>query len=129
LWGCTEDGIEEVDRRGVEFFLPRLKEKLKVFGMVFRPREKNTEALLQLDITPRHRQELILKLTADDYYAGPQAETHDPERPEYYEFGIIVKKEQVYIKLSPGLPGKSVDCMSFHIAEWPMKLPLKPGKK
>jgi hypothetical protein len=114
-----------VDRRGVELFLQRLKEKLKIFGVVFRPREKNTAALLQLDMTPQQRLECICKLTVKDYYAGPKKDTHDPSRPDYYEFGITVKKEQVYIKLSPGLPGKMVDCMSFHIAEWPMNLPLK----
>jgi hypothetical protein len=66
-----------------------------------------------------------MNLKVEDYYSGPNKDAHDPGRPDYYEFGIQVKGKEVYIKLSPGMPGKRADCMSFHIAEFPISYPLK----
>ena len=89
----------------IELFLSLLKDKIKVFDVAFRPREKNIESLSELDITPSKRLEYLMNLKAEDYYSGPKKDT--------------------YIKISPGLPSKMVDCMSFHIAEFPMNYPLK----
>lgn len=112
-------------KQEVDFFLSQLKAKIKVFDVAFRPREKNLTDLASLDILPAKRIDFILNLTADDYYAGPKRDTHNPERPDYYEFGLDVKRNTVYIKISIGLKNKQVDCMSFHIAEFPMSFPLK----
>lgn len=109
----------------VEEFLTMLKEKIKIFDIAFRPREKNTVALAVLDILPVDRVRYIMALAAEDYYSGPNKDTFDPGRPDYYEFGIMVGKKEVYIKISAGLAGKRADCMSFHIAEHPISYPLK----
>jgi len=109
----------------VEEFLRNIKDKIKIFEIAFRPRDKNNSALAELDILPRDRIQYIMELTAENYYSGPSKDTYDPGKPDYYEFGIQIKNREVYIKLSLGLPNKRVDCMSFHLAEHPITYPLK----
>lgn len=109
----------------VDEFLRALKEKIKIFDIAFRPRDKNMATLAELDILPVDRIQYIMNLTAENYYSGPNNDTYDPQKPAYYEFGIQVKRREVYIKVSVGLPNKRVDCMSFHIAEYPVVYPLK----
>jgi hypothetical protein len=113
------------NKQEVEIFLKELKEKIRFFDIVFRPRDKNLQALADLDISAIKRLEYIVNLKAEDYYEGPKNDTYESSRPDYYEFGIQVKKIEVYIKISKGLSNKSVDCMSFHPAEFPMTYPLK----
>ena len=110
----------------IQAYLSQLKTKLGVFSIVFRNREKNLNALAELDIMPKQREDFLKDLTPEDYCSGPNPDRDDPDRPYYYEFGIVVNGAEVYIKLSLGLTNKPVDCISFHVAEWPMKYPLKP---
>lgn len=112
-------------KKEVDFFLSQLKAKIKVFDVVFRPRDKNLVDLAALDITPAKRIDYLMNLTAEDYYAGPKNDTHQPGRPDYYEFGLQINGSTVYLKISLGLTNKPVDCMSFHIAEFTMTFPLK----
>lgn len=114
-----------IDKKEVEQFLKEIKEKINFFDVVFRPRVKNLEDLATLDITPIKRKEYLMNLSTENYYSGPNKDTYDTTKPDYYEFGIQIKGKEVYIKISPGQFNKSVDCMSFHIAEHPMKYPLK----
>jgi len=112
-------------RNEVEIFLKELKGKIRFFEVAFRPRDKNLDALADLDIVPIKRVDYLLNLTPDHYYSGPKNDTYDTTRPVYYEFGMQIKGREVYIKISLGLPNKMADCMSFHIAEFPMNYPLK----
>lgn len=112
-------------KQEVELFLNQLKDKIKVFEVTFRPRGKNLDDLAELDITPVKRLDYLMNLKAEDYCGGPKKDTYDLTKPDYYEFGIQIKGKEVYIKISPGLSNKMVDCMSFHIAEFPMNYPLK----
>jgi hypothetical protein len=66
-------------------------------------------------------------LTHENYSSGPNKDTYDASKPDYFEFGLIIKGKEVYIKLSPGLENKPVDCMSFHVAEYKMNYPF--GRK
>jgi hypothetical protein len=113
----------------VEIFLNQLKDKIKVFEIAFRPRNKNIDCLLSLDITPKKRLEYLINLKPEDYYAGPKKDTYDSNKPDYFEFGLQIKGKDIYLKISLGLPNKMVDCMSFHIAEFPMNYPLKNENK
>lgn len=113
------------NRDKVEEFLHELKAKLLFINIVYRPRDKNTQALADLEITPQKRDEYIKNLTVEDYYTGPNQNKDEPSKPEYFEFGININGNEVYIKLSLNLPGKPIDCMSFHIAERPIKYPFK----
>lgn len=113
------------DKNEVEKFLNELKEKIRVFDIVFRPRDKQLEGLIEIGIMPDQRKELILNLKTENYCSGPNEDTFDPSKPNYYVFGIPMAHYEIYIKLSIGLPKKSVDCMSFHISDRKMKFPLK----
>lgn len=104
--------IEEIEK-----FLYDIREKMRFFDIVFRNREKNLRTLQILDLIPAERIEIIKALTYKNYYCGPKIDTEDPRMPDYFEFGVQIKGEPVYIKLNRGLPNKAVDCASFHIAE------------
>ena len=112
-------------RAEIEQFLKELKEKIRFFQIAFRPRDKNLQALADLDITAIKRLEYIMGLKTENYYAGPKKDTYNAALPDYYEFGIQVKGVEIYVKISNGLTDKPVDCMSFHPAEFPMTYPLK----
>ena len=60
----------------VEHFLSLFKEKVKIYDIVFRDdRGKNMQTLAELDITPRYRKDVILKLKPTDYSEGPVIDT------------------------------------------------------
>lgn len=109
----------------IESFLKQLKEKILVFDLAFRSREKNLQALADLDITPNERKEHILALNCQDYYSGPNKDTETPGAPNYYIFGKSINGTEVYIKLSIGRPGKMVDCISFHPTDFPLQYPFR----
>lgn len=112
-------------RTDVESYLRELRDKINFFDVAFRPRGKNLDSLVLLDITPTERLNYLQRLTADNYFSGPNADAYDPTCPDFYEFGIEIKGKEVYIKISLGRPNKRVDCMSFHIAERRIAYPLK----
>ncbi len=115
--------------REIEEFLIDFKQKLKVYNVFFKHRDKNLQTLLDLEITPKQREEFLLNLEPTDYSNGPIADAFDPESPPNYEFGITIKKKEVYIKINMGKPEKSVMCISFHIAEHKMVYPFKKGRE
>jgi len=117
-----------VTKGQVDAFLKEMREKIRFFDIAFRPRHKNLDSLAEIDIIPIERIEYLNKLTYENYKSGPNKDTHDSIKPDYYEFGIQINNIEVYIKISLGMPGKRVDCMSFHKAERPITYPLKERK-
>ena len=85
----------------VNTFLKEFKQKAKIYDPVFYPRGKNSDTLLALGITAHQRLDYLMNLTVENYYRGP-TEDIDPGRPAYYEFGIIINNQEIYIKLSLG---------------------------
>jgi hypothetical protein len=112
----------------VEAFLKNLREKIRFFDVAFRPRDKNLKFLANIDLIPIERIDYLKKLTYENYKSGPNKDTHEVERPDYWEFGIEIKGVEAYIKVSLGLKDKRVDCMSFHEAELSITYPLKERK-
>ena len=109
----------------VEDFLKRLKEKIKVFDIIFRDdRGKNLQTLATLEITPTYRKQVVLNIEPEDYSEGPIVDTLN-RMGEMWVFGKDVKGHEVYIKITFGKPNNSTICISFHIAEHPMKYPFK----
>lgn len=109
----------------VEDFLKRLKEKIKVFDIIFRDdRGKNLQTLATLEITPTYRKQVILNIETDDYSEGPIVDTLNM-MGEMWVFGKDVKGHEVYIKITLGYPNSSTICISFHIADHPMNYPFK----
>lgn len=112
-------------KEDVEIFLLNFKEKVKIYDIVFRDdRGKNMQALAELDITPRYRKDVILKLKTEDYSEGPIVDTLN-HLGEMWVFGKDVKGKNVYIKITMGLPNSSTICISFHIAEHRITHPYK----
>ena len=110
---------EEVQR-----FLNQMKEKIKVFGIIYRDdRGKNAQTLIDLEITPKYRDSVIINIEVEDYSEGPVIDTLN-QCGEMWVFGKDVKGQEVYIKITLG-KGSSALGISFHIAEHPMNYPFK----
>jgi hypothetical protein len=113
-----------VTKDEVQQFLNQFKEKIKVFGIIFRDdRGKNLQTLAELEITPKYRESVIVNLEVKDYSEGPIIDTLN-QCGEMWVFGKDVKGQEVYIKITLG-KGSSAICISFHIAEHPMNYPFK----
>ncbi|MBI9068462.1 MAG: toxin [Salinivirgaceae bacterium] len=109
----------------IEQFLKEFKQKLKVFRIIYSDnRRKNSQALLDLEISPAKRRAFIEKIEVKDYSQGP-LDDNLYGIASMWVFGKIVKSNEVYIKISMGQPNSEVICISFHISEHPMKYPFK----
>jgi hypothetical protein len=109
----------------VRVFLTEFHQKMKIWEIRIRDdRGKNTQALLDMELTPAQRIKIIEALIPDDYSEGPKTDTLNAGTPLWI-FGRIVKKVEIYIKVSMGPPGRQVICISFHASEYPMDFPLK----
>ena len=112
-------------RNEVERFLKDFKLKSGIFQLIFLDdRGKNAQALLNLEISPGKRIEIISKLEVEDYSEGPLEEKMRGMLPMWV-FGKKVKKQEVYIKISLGVENSNTICISFHPAEHPVNYPFK----
>ncbi|WP_372750822.1 toxin [Labilibaculum sp.] len=113
------------DKEEVEAFLKSFHEKMKIFDILFRnDRLKNSQSLLNLELTPIKRREIIEQLMCTDYIEGPNPDTLH-KGPDLWIFGKKIKKKDVYIKITMGFPNCSVICISFHVAEQTLKYVFK----
>jgi hypothetical protein len=109
----------------VELFLRDFKAKLGIYGILFRDeRGKNSKALAELEITSNYRIEVLKKLKLENYSEGPITERLY-NNADMWVFGALVKEKEIYIKISMGIPNSKTLCISFHLAEYPMKYPLR----
>lgn len=109
----------------VELFLNDFKAKMKIWDVLFRDdRGKNVQALVELELRPIDRKNILESLVAPDYSEGPLDEKLN-YGTEVWVFGKIIKNKEVYIKITMGMAGCSVICISFHIAKHTMNYPLK----
>ena len=112
-------------KQEVETYLKELKLKMEIFDILFHDdRGKNQQTLLDLEISPARRKEIIRSLKVEDYSQGPLEEKMHGILPMWV-FGKTVRKKEVYIKVSMGLENNNTVCISFHIADRPMNYPLK----
>lgn len=108
----------------VEQFLKQFKVKLKVFDVVYIGRNKNTQALLDMEWVPATRTKVLENLEAEDYCEGPLEETFHGSG-NMWVFGRIVSGTEIYIKVAMGQQNNSVICISFHEAEHSLDYPFK----
>jgi hypothetical protein len=114
-----------ISKEEVESYLKELKVKMNILGILFLDnRGKNQQSLHDLDISPNKRKEIIASLQTKDYSEGPLAEKMHGILPMWV-FGKEVNDREVYIKISMGIENNRAVCISFHIAEYPMKYPYK----
>lgn len=90
-------------------------------------REKNVNALIELGLSERKRDDIILALKPEDYCEGPMPDENAERGGEVWVFGTEVRGEQVYIKLKvTGTdPLRHAICISFHKAQHPMRYPFR----
>lgn len=113
------------DKSTVRSFLQKLKQIIKVWGIIFTNRPKNSiQNLADLSITAKMREEIILSLEVEDYSEGPLRETQQGGT-EMWVFGKIIKGQQIYIKVTISDVTNQAICISFHKAEYDMNFPLK----
>ncbi len=113
------------DKNEVELFLNDFRIKANTWGIIYRDdRGKNTQALLDLEIRPTDRTNIIKALSIEDFSEGPREETLYGGSPMWV-FGKTIKSTEVYIKITLGNPSNKIICISFHIAEYPMNYPFK----
>ena len=109
----------------VQHFLNQLKEKVKVFQIIYLDnRNKNAQTLLDLEINGKYRDSVIQNLKTEDYSEGPRKDDFN-QISDIWVFGKIVKGHEIYIKISLGRINSNIICISFHIAEKPMTYPFK----
>lgn len=110
----------------VEAFLEQFKVKMEIFGILFRnDRGKNIiQTLVDLNITELERLHIVRSIEIEDYSDGPIIDTLNLGT-DMWVFGKDVKNQEVYIKITMGIQGQRTICISFHIAEHPMKYPFK----
>lgn len=109
----------------VASFLKDFKEKMKFWDVLFRDdRGKNANALVELELRPIDRKTILEALDTKDYSEGPLTEKLYGGA-DMWVFGKTVKKKEVYIKITMGIWGSSVICISFHLAQQKMHYPLK----
>lgn len=109
----------------VASFLKNFKEKIKVWDILFRDdRGKNEQTLLELELRPIERKAILEELETKDFSDGPLTEKLY-RGADMWVFGKIVKKKEVYIKITMGAMGSSVICISFHKSQHKMNYPLK----
>lgn len=107
-------------------FLAGFHAKMKVFDILYLDdRGKNSQTLALLEISPMSRRKVLEDLGPEDYSQGPLAESDYGGGAEMWVFGKEVKRQEIYIKITMGFPGAAVICISFHVAEYPMKYPFK----
>jgi hypothetical protein len=109
----------------VENFLEGFKVKLEIWDLLFRrDREKNTQTLLDLELTIQNVKTILKELASENYVEGPLPDVLN-QITDMWVFGKEIKSKEIYIKISLGYPNSQVICISFHIAESPMNYPLK----
>ena len=106
-------------------FLQEFKVKMKIWDVLFRDeRGKNAQTLADLELRPIDRVKILEELKIKDYSEGPKEDTLYKMAPMWV-FGKVIKTKEVYIKISMGIAGSAVICISFHLAKHAMSYPLK----
>lgn len=117
--------MDIANRSSVEDFLVNFKVKMRIWELLFYSnRQKNSQTLADLEITVSDVKAILNGLTVENFSQGPLKDVVF-EEAEMWVFGQMVKQHEVYIKITLGPLGRSVVCISFHVAEYPMDYPFK----
>ena len=113
-------------QKKVQSFLLEFKKIASEKGIWLAPRPDSLETLRYLRFTKKNLKEIILNLSATDYYQGPQPD--HTEKGEVWVFGKDLDGIEVYIKLKI-VNEEMVKCLSFHIPVHPLSYPLRDMRK
>lgn len=109
----------------IQQFLNDFHLKMGIWGIVFRDdRGKNTQSLLDLEITKAERNRILTALKISDYSEGPNEDTLN-NAADMWVFGKTIKGKEIYIKITMGICNSQVICISFHVASHQMNYPCR----
>lgn len=112
-------------REEIKAYLQDFHIKMEIWGIFVRDdRGKNTQTVLDLEITKDFRNKVLKSLIVEDYSEGPLEETLNGGN-DMWVFGKTVKGKEIYIKIAMGMKESKVICISFHIAEYEISYPHK----
>lgn len=97
-------------KQEVESFLRQFYPKLEIFGIIFLDRDKNTEAIKMLGITPIARKEIVKSIAPNDYI---ETIIDNSSYGEMWVFGKDYNGEELYIKITLGKPNTNTICVSI----------------
>lgn len=110
----------------VKQFLDQLKVWLQYLNgyIIYKKKDKNEQFMVDMDWDKADKKkEWILNLEPDDYFEGPDP-NEKPDANPVWKFGKRIEGKLCYIKIYL-LSKPNVYCISFHLAEHDMYLPLK----
>lgn len=109
----------------IQKFLNDFHQKVEVFDIFFLDdREKNLKSIPELELAPGARKQVVQSLMVENYSEGPIKNLLN-KWGDLWVFGKDIKGQEVYIKIAYGVPNGRAICISFHLAEFPMKYPYK----
>ena len=117
---------DEELRRLILNFLKDFKELMGQGYYFVKEHHKNVQALRDLGITARIRDEIILSVAIEDYSSGPNPDEYHPGY--YWIFGKNIDAVEIYIKLkivTYNNGNERAVCYSFHSSEHPLNYPFR----
>jgi hypothetical protein len=121
------EGFSDAElRRQILNFLKDFKELMGQGQYFVKEHHKNVQALMDLGINARLRDEIILSVAMEDYSSGPNPDEYHPGY--YWIFGKYLDAIEIYIKLkivSFNNGNERAVCFSFHSSEHPLKYPFQ----
>lgn len=121
-----EEFSEELLRKQILIFLKEFKELMGQGAYFVKGHHKNINTLIELGITNRQRDEVILSVSMEDYSSGPIRDQYHPGH--YWVFGKKVELNEIYIKLKIvtfNHGNERAVCISFHPSEYPLRYPFR----
>ena len=92
--------------------------------MLFRDDRSKNQPLLSLEISTETRKQVLRDLQLEDFCQGPIDDTLYGQA-SMWVFGKVVKKRELYIKITMGAFNSSVICISSHEAERKLRYQFK----
>jgi len=113
----------------IKQFLIDFKEIITAKNFFMVPRDKNINGMISLNLNQTLAKNEILSLTYEDYHKGPEED--ELNKGQVWIFCKNINSRQTYIKLKIDIKsGREIaKCLSFHPAEFTMKLPFGKGDK
>jgi len=110
----------------VIIFLRDFKALIRDSRYYVKKHHKNRQALIDLGITYKMREQILLELNAYDYSSGPNSDENGIA--DYWIFGKDIDNVEIYIKLQIVVFSDGDEqgvCISFHPSEYALRNPLK----
>jgi hypothetical protein len=118
--------MEEYKRPLIQIFLKDFK-KAAIDNFELSHRGKNLETLIELGLTLRDCKDIIISLAVEDCCKQPEDDRDETKGGSVWFFGKKIRDREIYIKLKLVALGEKrlAKCLSFHIADHPLRYPLK----